>query len=802
MVRKPTQRLIPWRLLLLGLFVLLGNSTVGCITIITECLEDIHCSNAQNRPFCVVGRCRECRNDKDCTPGMRCEFWACRPDPRGSFATCGDSTCDPQENCRTCPADCGACTSVTCGNQKCDVGENCRTCPNDCGPCSQTCQDNVCQDTETCITCPDDCGPCKAQCGNGVCENSEDCTSCEADCGKCATSCGNGQCEITENCQTCPNDCGKCADSCGDTICQENEDCRNCPTDCGKCATSCGNGKCETGEDCNTCEADCGKCQAQCGDGTCQSTETCQTCPQDCGKCPPTCGNLTCEDSEDCKTCPQDCGECPASCGDGKCGPNEDCRTCETDCGKCAPKCGDGICSADEGCKLCPDDCGKCAPNCGNGKCEPGETCNNCDADCGKCAPSCGNKICDATETCDSCPDDCGKCPVQCGNGVCDATETCTTCEKDCGPCPDKCGDGICGPTETCTGCAVDCKTCAGQRCTEDADCGTGYVCLDPGYNNPQKYKYCFQSCSNNPLLCMNNTDGRTHCTPVTSSLRVCLRDAKETETCGEKSRFQWRCLDDPPLYCNSATSVCQKPTIQVNIGDDCDIPPYTRQPPRLCDTEKKLICDPNTKKCITATLNDEGKECDPTGLILGQKILCSGVQICVDFGPFGQRCHIPCGSNNACPHNAELQCQEISFAPGTPKVCMDLQCTEDKDCVFGDYVCSGNAGTSSVCRPPGPIGPLSFGLGCNTDPALHKTAGCQSGLFCVPYSLNSQQGICTQDCTVNSGTCKTLTSLEGTFITQCETNVLGFKSCSIACHANTLKCPSGMTCDNGRCLP
>jgi hypothetical protein len=46
-------------------------------------------------------------------------------------AKCGDGKCQPPEDCKTCPQDCGSC----CGNGKCEPPEDCNTCPQDCGKC-------------------------------------------------------------------------------------------------------------------------------------------------------------------------------------------------------------------------------------------------------------------------------------------------------------------------------------------------------------------------------------------------------------------------------------------------------------------------------------------------------------------------------------------------------------------------------------------------------------------------------------------------------------------------------------------
>ncbi len=53
-----------------------------------------------------------------------------------------------------------------------------------------------------------------------------------------------------------------------------------------------------------------------------------------------------------------------------------------------APYCGDGRCDADESCESCASDCGVCAepdPYCGDGSCNSGETCSGCSSDCGAC---------------------------------------------------------------------------------------------------------------------------------------------------------------------------------------------------------------------------------------------------------------------------------------------------------------------------------------------------------------------------------------------------------------------------------
>jgi len=46
---------------------------------------------------------------------------------------CGDSTCDANEDCSSCPGDCGICPY--CGDGSCNSGESCSNCETDCGEC-------------------------------------------------------------------------------------------------------------------------------------------------------------------------------------------------------------------------------------------------------------------------------------------------------------------------------------------------------------------------------------------------------------------------------------------------------------------------------------------------------------------------------------------------------------------------------------------------------------------------------------------------------------------------------------------
>lgn len=98
----------------------------------------------------------QCLKNSDCESGF-CIRRVCREDA----VFCGDFICNPEENCTTCPEDCGECkkqsgdpckwdyecytgqcvhgicrpTNPYHGDGYCDPGEDCWTAPTDCGKC-------------------------------------------------------------------------------------------------------------------------------------------------------------------------------------------------------------------------------------------------------------------------------------------------------------------------------------------------------------------------------------------------------------------------------------------------------------------------------------------------------------------------------------------------------------------------------------------------------------------------------------------------------------------------------------------
>ena len=116
-----------------------------------------------------------------------CADTACQP-PSCPDAFCnGDETqCTCKEDCGGCT---GCCSGTVCegGTAPAQCGQNgagCQDCTADAGSCiDQQCQcacgDGMCCAEEDCASCPGDCGDC---CGNELCDNGETYETCEEDC--------------------------------------------------------------------------------------------------------------------------------------------------------------------------------------------------------------------------------------------------------------------------------------------------------------------------------------------------------------------------------------------------------------------------------------------------------------------------------------------------------------------------------------------------------------------------------------------------------------------------------------------
>lgn len=208
-----------------------------------------------------------CEQDAQCPSGHKCNTQLFQG--RGlcecnspQCKDCGNGICDTNqgETCETCPTDCACsnnrvcfqhkCTG-TCGDGTCDPNENC-----------SSCLDCACPKGQECVR-----GECHAFCGNGTCDQGETCSNCVADCacpsgkqctnGTCSGFCGDGTCDPSEHCTSCAQDCG-CPNNkvCIKGICEDRSQ-----------QNQCGNGQCQIslGEGCANCPQDC----------ACQNTEQC-----------------------------------------------------------------------------------------------------------------------------------------------------------------------------------------------------------------------------------------------------------------------------------------------------------------------------------------------------------------------------------------------------------------------------------------------------------------------------------------------------------------------------------------------
>ena len=222
---------------------------------------------ACNVPEHATAKCNQNACDFECDEGYRKNGDSC-VDNQTDSPYCGDSQCNHDETCESCPADCGICgTTPVCGDTYCDSKETCESCPADCGTCgtAPVCGDTYCDSKETCESCPEDCGTCetKVQCGDNKCDSTETCESCPEDCGTCETKvqCGDNKCHSSETCESCPEDCGTCETKvqCGDNKCDSSESCESCPEDCGTCkpTVQCGDNKCDSTETYASCKTDC-----------------------------------------------------------------------------------------------------------------------------------------------------------------------------------------------------------------------------------------------------------------------------------------------------------------------------------------------------------------------------------------------------------------------------------------------------------------------------------------------------------------------------------------------------------------
>ncbi len=527
----------------------------------TATLVTTECAGAADGSSCTGGLCRGVDEDSracctGCWDGISCVAGSADSACGASGAQC--STCVSYASCSTgsCGCDSGysgdglvACvgdagsfcvesdecgTDLVCDTLDSDTCEAINTCGNGALETGETCDDGGVVDSDGCDT------NCRHEAG-GNCSDNDNCTTdtvCDTlDSGTCEASntCGNGNLESGETCDDGANvGADGCDAACNNELggnCSSDDNCTTgtvCDTlDSGSCemADTCGNGKLESGETCDD-GANVGAdgCDATCNNelgGDCSSDDNCTTgtvCDAlDSGSCEmaDTCGNGKLESGETCDDGAHvDADGCDASCNNelgGDCSSDDNCTTgtvCDTlDSGSCEAEntCGNGTVESGEGCDDGNDQNGDgCSATCfgelgagclSNADCATGFFCDTLDSN--QCEPvdTCGNGVVEDGEGCDDgalatgdgCNELCKKeageaCTenAQCASGwVCDTLDS-NTCEEAA-----TCGNGAIDAEESCDdgntddedGCDSSCKLELGEDCTEDANCANGGVC-------------------------------------------------------------------------------------------------------------------------------------------------------------------------------------------------------------------------------------------------------------------------------------------------------------------------------------
>ena len=740
----------------------LGESCLECPGDCGDCSQG-DCCEENGSPGCedpLLVAC-VCALDAYCCEVLwdaACVGWAtddcglvCVPD-------CGDGLCGEDEDCLSCPTDCGACPGE-CGDGFCDASETCVTCEADCGACAWDgdccaangtpgCEDAVttacvCAVDEYCClvtwdgTCveraQDDCGlACGASCGDGTCDEGEACFTCEADCGACAF---DGACcgpNATPGCQD--GDVSACV--CGnDAFCCEglwDDICVSIATDlCDlDCSSVCGDGTCDEAESCLGCEADCGPCAWSgdcCADNgtpgcddlaltacTCDIDPFCcelawdtfcvdeaiVSCGLDCGG---GCGDGLCASDETCEACPEDCGECPppkgACCEAGTTAGCED-AACEalvcTASGFCCVDAWDGLC-VDIALQVC-DVCGGAPPVCGDGACGLAEDCESCEADCGACPP----------------PGDC--CEGHVGKGCADAACEAAVCAEDdfcctvlwdvlcaesaadlcdiCGAVEPVCGDATCDATETCALCPEDCGVCPPPEDCCHASGAPGCV--------PTEVQDCV--CAFDAFCCELAWDETCVTEAKDDCGLVCVSECgdgfcDEDETCVS-------CLAD----CGECPPDCCAPRDDGGCGDAGCQALICAGDPYCCETQWDSSCAAAAVAMCTI--------CGGTPPACGDGA-CNGFETCAD-------CAEDCG---ACP------------------TCGDGTCDGDETCADCAEDCGACPEPGDCCLPGDSPGCLDGDVAACVCAVDDYCCNVLWDAFCVATAVESCALVCTYSC-------------------------------------------------------
>lgn len=238
--------------------------------------------------------------------------------------------------------------------------------------------------------------------------------------------------------------------------------------------------------------------------------------------------------------------------------------------------------------------------------------------------------------------------------------------------------------------------------------------------------------------------------------------------------------------------------------------PAQIKQPVYCSSTRTTNCIDPPMDKREPAATQTTSASSTPSSTLRPDGAQCQGSQYCQTFcntqgicgkQPLGGKCY---ANSNDCPTGSSC----INGACATSLQPVGAGCLATSDCT------SGSSCISNTCTVTG----VAMGGTCNANvncknglcingkcsPAPDGTQGCQNGLICpsglcggsVCYSKRPDGGKCDGSQTYGIGGSQACQN------SNCNTMlVCGKQPIGGACQVTSIDCPSGTTCDGGRCV-